>query len=345
MEKIYNYNNNNIFVSIASYRDNECINTLNNLYKNAKNPNSIFVGICQQNNSDIDYDVIHNIQINNYYTPYLNNIRIIRIPYYDARGPYYARYLCSSLLDIYNEKFFFQIDSHTNFIENWDEVLIDMYNEIISLGLSNKPIISYYPKDIIHMNNETDEYKKKVPVFTGVIWKKEKGVFILKPALYTDTNDTYIRTPFSAAGMIFSSSSLIKEVPFNSCLTHLFDGEEIYNSIRFFLNDYDIFIPKSNIIYHEYLRQTKPKFWDEPLCKFDDSKAISIVNKFIFNLNYKEKTNRTIKDFYKYADININDYYFYNIYFNEFLIVFISVIILILIITFILIRPRLKNLF
>jgi hypothetical protein len=334
--------NNNIFVSIASYRDDECINTLNNLYKKAKNPNSIYVGICQQNNNDIDYDVIHNIQINNYYSSYLNNIRIIRIPYYDARGPYYARYLCSSLLDIYNEKFFFQIDSHTNFIENWDAVLIDMYNEIITLGLSNKPIISYYPKDIINMDNETDEYKNKVPVFTGVIWKKEKEIFILKSALYTDTNNTYIKTPFSAAGMIFSSSSLIKEVPFNSCLTHLFDGEEIYNSIRFYLNDYDIFIPKSNIIYHEYLRPNKPKFWDEPLCKFDDSKPISIVNKFIFNLNYKEK-NRTIKDFYKFADINIYDYYFYNIYFNEIIIVFISIIVIIILL--IIFTPKLKYLF
>ena len=137
--------------------------------------------------------------------------------------------------------------------------------------------------------------------------------------------------------MIFSSSTLIKDVPFNSCLTHLFDGEEIYNSIRFFLNDYDIFIPKSNIIYHEYLRETKPKFWDEPLCKFDDSKAISIINKFIFNLNYKGKTNRCIKDFYKFADININDYYFYNIYFNEIIIVIVSIIIIISII-FILIK-------
>jgi len=340
-------NNNNIFVSIASYRDNECINTLNNLYKNAKNPNSVFVGICQQNNNDIDYDIIHNIQTTNYYTPYLNNIRIIRIPYYDARGPYYARYLCSSLIDIYNEKYFFQIDSHTNFIQNWDSVLIDMYNEIITLGLSNKPIISYYPKDIIHMNKEPDDFNIKVPVFTGVIWKKEKGVFILKPALYTDVNNTYIKTPYSAAGMIFSSSLLIKEVPFNSCLTHLFEGEEIYNSIRFYLNDYDIFIPKYNIIYHEYLRETKPKFWDEPLCNFDDTKPISIVNKFIFNLNLKGKTNRTIKDYYKFAEINIYDYYFYNIYYTEILITIITIIIIILFLYYCYIsniKPKLKYL-
>lgn len=318
---------NNIFVSIASYRDNECITTIENLYKNAKNPHSIFIGICQQNNIDIDSDVIYNIN-HEYYDKYKNNIRIIRIPYYDAKGPYYARYLCSSLIDFNNEKYFFQIDSHTSFVKDWDEILINMYNEILEIGLSKKPIISYYPKDVIYINNEENIHLNKVPVFTGVLWKKEKGVFILKPALYTDTNNTYINTPFSAAGMIFSSSSLIKEVPFKSDLINLFDGEEIYNSIRFYLNDYDIFIPKKNVIYHEYGRLNKPKFWDEPLCNFDDSNSTKIINKFLFNLNYKIKS-RTINDFYKFANINIYHYYTYNYYIYLILFIILFTIIII----------------
>jgi [Skp1-protein]-hydroxyproline N-acetylglucosaminyltransferase len=315
--------NNNIFISIASYRDNECIKTIHNLYQNAKNPHSIFIGICQQNNNKLDDDVLYNIN-----NEYKNNIKILRIPYYDAKGPYYARYLCSSLIDFKNEKYFLQIDSHSSFIKHWDDILINMYNEIINLGLSKKPIISYYPKDIIYKNNEEINHINKVPVFTGVIWKKEKGVFILKPALYSDTNNTYINTPYSAAGMIFSSSSLIEEVPFTADLINLFDGEEIYNSIRFYLNDYDIFIPKKNIIYHEYGRINKPKFWDEPLCKFDDTISTKFINKFILNLNYKIKS-RTIKDFYNFANININDYIETNyIYLYIFIFIFIFILII-----------------
>ena len=320
-------NTNNIFVSIASYRDNECIKTIENLYQNAKNPGSIFIGICQQNNNKLDDDAIYNIK-SEYYDKYKNNIRIIRIPYYDAKGPYYARYLCSSLIDLKNEKYFLQIDSHTSFIKDWDFVLINMYNEILNLGLSKKPIISYYPKDVIYMNNEEIIHINKVPVFTGVLWKKEKGIFILKPALYTDTNNTYINTPFSAAGMIFSYSSLIEDVPFTAELINLFDGEEIYNSIRFYLNDYDIYIPKKNIIYHEYGRINKPKIWDEPLCKFDDTNSTKIINNFLFNLNYKINS-RTIKDFYKFANININDYY-YNINLISIIILFFIILLIIL---------------
>jgi len=328
-------NHNNIFVSIASYRDDECINTIHSLYKNAKNPSSIFIGICQQNNYNIDKDSFYNL-LDFYKNNYKNNIRIIRLPFYDAKGPYYARYLCSSLLDFNNEKYFFQIDSHTSFIKNWDEILINMYNEIIDLGLSKKPIISYYPKDIIYQYNEDIKYIHKVPVFNGVIWKNDKKVFILKPAVYKNTNNTYINTPFSAAGMIFSSSSLIKDVPFNSSLINLFDGEEIYNSIRFYLNDYDIFIPKFNIIFHEYNRNNKPKFWDEPLCKFNDTNATSYITKFLFNFhnnNSFSSKNRTLKDFYKFANINIYYYYFYSFLFY---IIFFIIFILFIIIYFIL---------
>jgi len=318
---------NNIFVSIASFRDNEAIDTILNLYMNAKNPNSIFIGICQQNNINIDLDIIHNLHFN-IYNNYKNNIRIIRIPYYDASGPYFARYLCASLIDFNNEDFFLQIDSHTTFIENWDQILIDMYYEIINTGLSNKPIISYHPKNKIYINNEDDNNYLKVPVFSGVKFIKEKGVFILDASIYTNTN-TYIKTPYSAAGMIFSSSLLLKEVPFNLKLTHLFDGEEIYNSIRFYLNDYDIFIPKINIIFHEYTRKDKPKFWDEPLCKFNDTSATNYINKFIFNLNIKGKNNRTIKDFYKFANINIYQYYFEFYLYKYIIFIFLFIIIIV----------------
>ncbi len=320
--------NNNIFISIASYRDNECIKTIENLYENAKNPHSIFIGICQQNNNKLDEDAIYNIK-REYYDKYKNNIRIIRIPYYDAKGPYYARYLCCSLIDLKNEKYFLQIDSHSSFIKDWDEILINMYNEIINLGLSKKPIISYYPKDVIYKNNEEIKHVNKVPVFTGVIWKKEKGVFILKPALYSDTNNSYINTPYSAAGMIFSSSSLIEEVPFTANLINLFEGEEIYNSIRFYLNDYDIYIPKKNIIYHEYGRIYKPKIWDEPLCKFDDTKSTKIINKFILNVNHKINS-RSIRDFYKFANININEYIETNYIYLYIIIILIIILIIFL---------------
>ena len=48
-----------IFISIASYRDRLCSQTLENLYKNAKFPQRIYVGICEQN-KDSDVDCLSN---------------------------------------------------------------------------------------------------------------------------------------------------------------------------------------------------------------------------------------------------------------------------------------------
>ena len=46
--------NNTIFVSIASYRDDVCPTTLKSLYEMANKPENIFVGICQQNKESSD---------------------------------------------------------------------------------------------------------------------------------------------------------------------------------------------------------------------------------------------------------------------------------------------------
>jgi len=335
--------NNNIFVSIASYRDDVCINTLNSLYENAKYPFNIFIGICQQNNNNIDIDILYNNS--NIIKKYKNNIRIIRIPYYDAKGPVYARYLCSSLLDKNNEKFYFQIDSHTIFIKNWDIILIDMIYDIISQGLSKKPVISYYPKDILIKNNNSNiDNKNIIPIIYNVLFNKNKKIFILGQSIYTNTYGKYIKTPFATAGMFFCFSSFLDDMPFDPTLDYLFNGEEILNSIKFYTNGYDIFSPNINIIYHEYSRNNKPKYWNEPKIIFDDTNALNKVRYYLFNYdhynknpyynNYKLGNIRTINDFYKFANIDINyyrkfidnNYYKKKLYFIAFSIIFFIII-------------------
>ena len=53
--------NNNIFISIASYRDKNCTKTIKSIYENAKYPENIFIGICQQNNEEVDIDCLQNL--------------------------------------------------------------------------------------------------------------------------------------------------------------------------------------------------------------------------------------------------------------------------------------------
>jgi len=332
---------NNIFVSIASYRDDNCINTINSIYENAKNPFNIYLGICQQNNDKIDMDCLNNDKII-IDDKLKNNIRIIRIPYYDAKGPNYARYLCSSLLDKNNDKYYLQIDSHTIFIKNWDEICINMINEIKDLGLSKKPVLSYYPEDFSRINKNKNN---NVPVITGIFFDDKKQIFVLNQAVYINTNGIYIKTPFVTGGMFFCESYFLDELPYDPTLDYLFTGEEILQSIKFYTNGWDVFVPKINICFHEYLRNNKPKYWQESKINFDDTKALDKVRYYLFNdknksnhnyyNNYCLGTKRTLNNYYKFANINIE--YYKNIHNKnknkiKHILITISVIILIIII-------------
>ena len=110
---------NTVFVSVASYRDKICPTTLESIYQNAAHPKKIFVGICQQNDAG-DVDCIE-VGLQNM-RQYKNQVRVLRLRYNEAKGPTYARFLCSTLYN--GEEYYLQIDSHCKFVKDWDIQLI-----------------------------------------------------------------------------------------------------------------------------------------------------------------------------------------------------------------------------
>jgi [Skp1-protein]-hydroxyproline N-acetylglucosaminyltransferase len=302
---------NTIFVSIASYRDDVCTDTLDSLFKMAENPNRIFVGICQQNNSIEDKDCLAGI-VN---TPLENNVRIIRIPHYEARGPTYARYLCSTLWN--GEQYFLQIDSHTKFVKGWDSICINMIESIKKNKISTKPVLSYYPKEYKNYERYTEDQKYNVPRMCKSFFN-ERGMISFLASREIHTGNTVYKTPHLAGGMFFCESYFLNELPFDPDLPYLFVGEEILHSIRFFTNGWDIFTPSENILFHEYTRSGKPKIWtDNPY--YSDMTAFNKVKYYLgldkniptdkyINLDkYGLGTKRTIKEFYDFAGIDIEN--------------------------------------
>jgi len=305
---------NTIFVSIASYRDVSCSTTLNSLFENAEFPKNITVGMCQQN-SDIDNDcLLSAISANTRKTSfdYSSNVKVIRIPSYEGKGPTWARYLCSTLWN--NEEYYMQIDSHMLFVKNWDTICINMLKKIKTDGLSNKPVISHYPKELDTYTN----YKKTIVPRMCKSFFNERGMISFLGAQEMETNNIPYRTPYVAGGMFFCESSFLKELPYDPNLPFLFVGEEILHSIRFFTNGWDVFTPTENILFHEYTRKDKPKIWtDNPyysdMPAFEKVKVyLKMINKDLpvdikFNMDkYGLGTVRTLEDYYSFAGIDIN---------------------------------------
>jgi Glycosyltransferase (GlcNAc) len=167
-----------IFLSLASYRDENCFNTLHWAYGNATNPEKLFTGLVQQNcvnncktgvlvggiiQEAPPDDGCHDLfcRAN---PSYCGNIRHLFIDEDESLGPYAARYFASKLW--YGESWYLQVDAHMTFLKDWDSISIQMLNA----APTKKPVLSHYPP------GHTDDLEKMAkrpterlcgPVFAG----------------------------------------------------------------------------------------------------------------------------------------------------------------------------------
>lgn len=298
-------NEETIFVSIASYRDKKCTSTVEHLFKMAQFPRLVFVGLCIQNKVG---DPICKI-------PYPENVRVIHMDYKQARGPTFARYLCSTLFQ--NENYFMQIDSHCLFVKHWDTLIIRQLKSV--LPKSPKPILSHYPP--IYSDIASSSNNNRVTVIKKCFFNNH-GILSFHGAEIRESSKEPTRNAFIAAGFFFSQGHLLKEVPFDPHLPYLFTGEEILLSIRFFTHGYDVYSPNQNILFHDYIRKNEPKFWDDHVYDMRDvHEKVKIIMGIHSDLSkikdekiraslkdYGIGTVRTLDDFYQFIGVDIKNH-------------------------------------
>lgn len=250
-----------IFVSVASYRDKECMETLVDMFAKAKYPERVYVGVCEQNTDDAGEDCKPSK------FKYHKNVRRITIPHGEAKGPTYARYLCSTLFR--GEEYFMQIDSHSTFVNKWDDIVIAEHAKCPN---PSRSVLSTYPHD----RNAYGINETSVPIMCGSQWDSQ-GVptFTATIKSYTDFHGKPKPVPFMSGGFVFAPGSLVKDVPFDPYLDHIFQGEEVLYSARTWTTGYDIFCPSKNVVLHHYYRngegkskdgkkeEKSAKFWDD----------------------------------------------------------------------------------
>ena len=123
-----------IFLSVASYRDENCIHTLNGAYQKSKDPLKLFVGLVQQNcHQDCKSGIMEGGHVEDVepdmdcqkafcegpMKAYCGNVRVLNIDEPESLGPYAARYFASKLW--YGEQWFMQTDAHMTFAQDWDQ--------------------------------------------------------------------------------------------------------------------------------------------------------------------------------------------------------------------------------
>jgi hypothetical protein len=303
-----------IFLSVATYRDENCFNTVYNAYKQSQNPEKLFVGMVQQNcHKECRSGVLANLSMvpvppdDDCYEKFCetdlgkpicanHQLRVLNIDEPESLGPYAARYFTSKLW--YGEQWFMQIDAHMTFATGWDAASVEMLNK----APSEKPILSHYPPGhTVDLNTKVHSPSSRLcgPIFACS--DLESQIVRLEGAgVYEKAQGEYPAfAPFTAAGYFVAHSEFLREVPFDPFLPWIFMGEEIIMSSRLWTSGYDIFGPSRSVVGHMYVRRHKPKFWESVHRAFTNGVhnplQAMVLDRVKYQLGYPEAARDMLK--------------------------------------------------
>lgn len=302
---------NSIFVSIASFRDKELIKTVKSCLTKAKYPDRIKIGICWQ------YDEEENILA----LDDINNVLIHKVYWEQVEGSVcWARALIQNKF-FNDEDFYFQIDSHTLFAQDWDEILVEMYK-----GLpTDKAVISVGPPYYYDLSAEGAlSYENWNPVkqidgiYRDSVIQKQKldqagNLHFMYGFLPAEDTSTPIRARHISAALLFTIGKWVKDVPYDPEL--YFAGEEATLTLRTYTNGYDIFNPNKFVIWHlKYLFSERKRHWNtfkqEEISRqseISSKKYTQIVNGEDLGV-WGVGSQRTLIDWEIYSGVSFKDY-------------------------------------
>ena len=236
-----------IFVQIASYRDPELIPTIKDCIAKAKYPERLTFGICWQHSPDDEWDNLDEFKDDPTFT-------IMDVPWNESKGLCWARHHIQKMWK--GEKYTMQLDSHHRFLQDWDEVLIEM----MDLTGSPKPLLTAYagmydPKENKLLN--TEPYKMVPDKFTG------GGTILFYPHRIENYEQLTKPIParFVSGHFFFTLGIHCEEYKYDPNI--YFAGDEISLSIRSYTLGYDLFHPHYTVVWHEYTREGRTKHWTD----------------------------------------------------------------------------------
>jgi glycosyltransferase involved in cell wall biosynthesis len=295
---------NTIFIQIASYRDPQLLPTLQDCIKHAKYPENLRFGICWQHCAEDTWDKLDEYADD-------SRFKIIDVNYQDSKGVCWARNAVQQLYD--GEKYTLQLDSHHRFVQNWDEILIEMLSGLQKKGHPKPLITSYIPS----FDPDNDPAAR-----VQVPWKMNFDRFIPEGAVFFlpasfdswDNPDEPLPARFYSAHFAFSVGAFASEVQHDP--DYYFHGEEISIAARAFTHGYDIFHPHKIVCWHEYTRKGRTKQWDDDKEWGKRNEKSHLKNRKLFEMDGEKRdidfgkygfgTVRTLRDYEKYSGLSFS---------------------------------------
>lgn len=274
-----------IFVSIISYRDLKCRDTIENLFSKAKYPERLRVGVIDQiepNGIDPSCAIPRKpctgtIASTEAVCLYQNQIDVYELEASLSVGNIFARHLANRLYR--GEYYVLQIDSKTTtFIQDWDTHLVNQIvatqNEmaVITTFLSDEKGAMIDPTSGLSSRNTRSIVCNTMFDISG---NKKHLRHFSQPESPNYFNTPQLQ-PYFAAGFSFARGHFILNVPYDPYLPMVYAGEDISMTIRGFTFGYDFYAPQYSVCFRSYddsVRNNVNKYGDD-----DDDADDDIVN-------------------------------------------------------------------
>lgn len=294
-----------IFVQIAAYRDFEISPTILDAIKQSSGNHQINFGvhICYLEDNEVDILPLDNVKYATSKAP--ENI-----------GLGIGRALAHQFYN--DEDYYLQCDSHTRFVQNWDEIVLNSALNYQIDGIT-KPLLTMYPANywyptVTSKFIETDFIPEPPLGLTNISFHENPDQFRqtripLQTAMPIEDGNKMVKSV--SGGSIFTVGDFL---PFNTDIA--FYGEEIWLAARAYTHGFDLLIPEKQYMYHLYYNHNKPAeinkrkiLWTDFTTEFEELDKISKA--LIYNTLTEGTvgemllgTKRTIADYGTYAGLD-----------------------------------------
>lgn len=288
-----------IFVQLAAYDDDELPKTISDCIEKSSGNHEIFFGV-------------HECYIDNKTVIDNPNVRIQYSKAPENLGVGMSRYIANKLYN--NEDYYLQIDCHSRFRQNWDDLLIKNLHKHLDVG--NNCILTGYPPAYWYENDR--EVLDLDSLTTGIRLKRDRN----QQDLFKETrkveqegigSDQTYCTESLSAGFIFGKGSIHKVLQHPGIF---YLGEEFLRAASFYTHGYNLVYPEIPTVFHLYGSQSKrvPCWYKYP----EETKKLEEISVYIikqllseYNRDATYKvwfgSERSLDMFGTYLGINFKD--------------------------------------
>lgn len=251
-----------IFIQISAYRDRELTRTIIDAIEKSSGNHEINFGV--------HFIYLNGQEVN---LPDLRNVKYATSKAPDNVGVGVGRYIAHQFYN--NEDYYFQCDSHSRFVEGWDEIAINSVLNYQNQGIK-KPLLTMYPANYWYKDNtftdiETDLFDPDYKTIISFSEDPESFKNLRIPSQTAIASNGEIFTRSISAGSLFTVGPFM---PPNKDMA--FWGEEILMAARAYTHGYDLVVPDQQYLYHLYYNHENPEinrrkiFWADFPNEFEE---------------------------------------------------------------------------